>query len=68
MNTTAILEALEAERDRITTAIEALQPTTKGRRRSASATAGKRRHMSAAARRRISLAQKRRWAEHKKKS
>ncbi len=66
-----ILEELEAERDRLDSAITALQ----GNRRStgrgkvtATPTNGRRgrRRMSAAARKKISDAQKARWAKQKK--
>jgi hypothetical protein len=73
MDTQKILESLKAERDRIERAIAALDGTgTVGtrRQRAASATYYKRgfRGMSAEARRRISEAQKRRWAAHKKRT
>ncbi len=65
MDTQSIVSELEAERERLDTAISALQgsrydkPRGKGRRG--------RRTMSAEARRKISLAQKKRWAAQKKK-
>jgi len=62
MNTALIIEQLEAERDRLTEAIAALQRSrsTRGRRRG--------RRLSAAARKRISEGMKKRWAQRKKKS
>lgn len=65
MDTQSIVAELEAERDRLNTAIEALQ----GRRMTASGKPdGRRRHLSAAARKRIGEAMKKRWAERKKKA
>ena len=65
MKISTIISSLEEQRERIDEAISALQGSigTRGRR-------GERpgRHMSAAARRKISLAQKKRWAEQKKKA
>jgi hypothetical protein len=67
MDTAAIIAELEAERDRLNSAIAALRgqrtgltPTGKPDRR--------RRKMSAVARRRIGEAMKKRWAERKKKA
>jgi hypothetical protein len=66
MNLQAIVNELQAQRDRIQQAIDALErtshPTSTGKRR------GRKpgRHMSADARRRIGLAMKRRWAARKK--
>jgi hypothetical protein len=65
MDTAAIIEELEAERERLNSAITALQgrkrpgrpPQTTGRRK---------RRLSAAARKRISDAMKKRWAARKK--
>ncbi len=63
MDTAAIIEALEAERDRLDTAIGALKGSRYGKPR------GKgRRRLSAAERRRISQGMKKRWAERKKKA
>jgi len=65
MPTDKIVEALEAERNRLDQAIAALRGTSTGKR-------GKRRgrkpgsRLSAAARRKISLAAKRRWAAWRK--
>ena len=66
MDTEQILEALRAERQRIDKAIAALG----GSSRAGRSMQGRRgpRHMSAEARRRISEAQKRRWAEQRRKS
>lgn len=72
-----ILADLKRERDRLSSAIAALEGS--GRRRGrpvgsgagSSSTAGAkrtRRHMSAAARKRISEMMKQRWAERKRKS
>jgi hypothetical protein len=69
LDTQSIIAELEAERDRLNTAIAALQGSRGGRGR---ATAGKpdgrKRHLSAAARKRIGEAMKKRWAERKKKA
>ena len=66
LDTEQIIAALKAERERIDKAIAALG----GGSRAAGTTRGRRgpRHMSAEARKRISDAQKRRWAEQRKKS
>lgn len=66
MDTEQIIQALRAERQRIDKAIAALA----GGMGAARASSGRRgpRHMSAEARKRISEAQKRRWAEQRKKS
>ncbi len=68
MDTEAIIEALEAEKERLETAIAALQGHRSGRSRR-TATNGRRGkgHMSAAARKRIGEAKKKWWAEHRKK-
>ena len=65
LDTEQIIEALKAERQRIDKAIAALG----GGSRAVRVGLGRRgpRHMSAEARRRISEAQKRRWAEQRKK-
>jgi hypothetical protein len=65
LDTQSIIAELEAERDRLNSAIAALQNSQDKRGRTAS---GRRRHLSAAARRRIGLAMKKRWAERKKKA
>jgi hypothetical protein len=62
MDTTAIIEELEAERDRLSAAIQVLGRKRPGRRPGAG-----RRSMSAAARAKIGAAMKKRWAERKKK-
>jgi hypothetical protein len=64
MDTATIIAELEAERDRLDSAIAALQGS-KTRTRSGRLD-GRKRHLSAAARRRIGLAMKKRWAERKK--
>jgi hypothetical protein len=63
MDTASIVTALEAERDRLNSAITALQGQGGGLRRPAN---GIRRTLSASARKRISEAQKKRWAASKK--
>ena len=65
MNISVIISSLEEQRNRIDAAISALEGAT-GTRGSGGARSGWR--MSAAARRKISLAQKKRWAEKKKKA
>jgi hypothetical protein len=67
MDTVRIIEELEAERDRLDSAISALQGRKRGPGRRIQATYGKTRHLSAAARRKIGAAMKKRWAERKKK-
>lgn len=66
MDTEQIIDALKAERQRIDRAIAVLE----GSSRAARGGLGRRgpRHMSAEARKRISEAQKRRWAEQRKKA
>jgi hypothetical protein len=66
MDTAAIIDVLEGERDRLDSAIAAL----KGSRRNPGRPTGNgsKRRLSAAARKRISEAQKKRWAERKKKA
>lgn len=68
MDTEQIIAALRAERQRIDKAIAALGGG--GGFRAGRSMQGRRgpRHMSAEARKRISEAQKRRWAEQRKKS
>jgi hypothetical protein len=65
-----ILEELEAQRDRLDSAIAALQGNRRNTGRgkvTATPTNGRKgRHMSAAARKKISDAQKARWAKQKK--
>jgi len=66
LDTEQIIDALRAERQRIDRAIAVLE----GSSRAARGGPGRRgpRHMSAEARKRISEAQKRRWAEQRKKA
>lgn len=66
MDTEQIITALKAERERIDKAIAALGGGGFRAGRSTQARRGPR-HMSAEARKRISDAQKRRWAEQRKK-
>ncbi len=80
MDIQSILADLKRERDRLTSAITALEgpgPRRRGRpagsgssssTASASASKRPRRHMSAAARKRISEMMKQRWAERKRKA
>jgi hypothetical protein len=80
MDIQSILADLKRERDRLNSAIAALEgpgPRRRGRpagsgagssTASASASKRPRRHMSAAARKRISEMMKQRWAERKRKS
>jgi hypothetical protein len=81
MDIQSILAQLKAERQRLDSAITALEgggsgprrrgrPPGSGKASTASASKGgrKRRHMSAAARKRISEMMKQRWAERKRKS
>jgi len=63
VNADAIVVELEAERDRLSAAIQALRGKRPGRRPGAS-----RRRMSPAARAKISAAQKKRWAEQRKRN
>ncbi|HJT54781.1 MAG TPA: hypothetical protein VJ848_13080 [Candidatus Angelobacter sp.] len=70
MDTESIIAELEAERDRLSEAIAALQGSRGGRRgrpRASAAGNGRRvrRHLSPAARRKIAEAAKRRWAKAK---
>ena len=70
----AALEGLEAQRQRIEEQISAVRtrirggPAKKTRAKPAPAKKAKKRTLSAAARKRISIAQKKRWAEHHKKA
>ena len=79
MDLQSILAQLKSERDRLSSAIAALEGAGSGQRRrgrppgsgaAASASKGgrRRRHMSAAARKRISEMMKQRWAERKRKA
>ena len=72
---TAALEGLEAQRRRIDEQIEQVRAILGGRKARATAPAvgaigrpARRRRLSAAARKRIAMAQKRRWAEYRKKA
>lgn len=65
MDTAAIICELEAARDRLSTAIAALQGG-RGGRGLARSTNGGRRYLSASVRRRISEGMKKRWAARKK--
>jgi exonuclease VII small subunit len=62
VDTTAIIEALESERDRLDAAIHALSRYRPGRRRGTGC-----KRLSAAARAKITAAQKKRWSEQRKK-
>ena len=69
MDTATIIAELEAERDRLDSAIAALQGNHGSRIRTASGRPdGRKRRLSAAARRKIGEAMKKRWAERKKKA
>ena len=75
MDIQSILADLKRERDRLHSAIAALEgpgPRRRGRPagsgKPASTTKRPRRHMSAAARKRISEMMKQRWAERKRKA
>jgi hypothetical protein len=68
LDTQSIIAELEAGRDRLNAAIEALQGTRGKRSKPAGKTDGRRRQLSAAARKRIGEAMKKRWAERKKKA
>jgi hypothetical protein len=65
LDTQSIIAELEAERDRLDSAIAALQGNKA--RTATGRPDGRRRRLSAAARRKIGLAMKKRWAERKKK-
>src|SRR5690349_4858718 len=66
MDTATIIEELEAERDRLSAAITALQGRKRGPGRPAQSKGGAKRHLSPAARKRISDAMKKRWAVRKR--
>jgi hypothetical protein len=69
MDTATIITELESERDRLNSAIAALQGSRRNYVRTASGKPdGRKKHLSAAARRRIGEAMKKRWAERKKKA
>jgi hypothetical protein len=62
----SIIAELEAERNRLNSAIAALQGSGNISRTATGRPDGRRRRLSAAARRKIGLAMKKRWAERKK--
>jgi len=67
MDKATIIAELVAERDRLDSAITALQGSRSKPSRTLSGRGdGRRRHLSAAARRKIGQAMKKRWAERKK--
>lgn len=67
MDTATIIEALEAERDRLNAAITALRGRKRGPGRPPALSKGSvKRHLSASARKRISDAMKKRWAARKR--
>lgn len=69
MDTGTIIAELEAERDRLDSAIAALQGSQRRPRTLLGKPDGRsRRRLSAAARRKIGAAMKKRWAERKKKA
>ena len=65
VDTEAIIAELEARRDSINSAIEALR-SKDGKRAATKPTDGRKRHRSAAARKKISEAMKKKWAQRKK--
>jgi hypothetical protein len=68
MDTANIIAELEAERDRLDSAIAALQGSRNKRRTPTGRPDGRKRRLSAAARRKIGEAMKKRWAERKKQA
>jgi len=70
MDRATIIAELEAERDRLDSAIAALQGTERRVRTASGKPDGRsrRRHLSAAAKRKIGDAMKKRWAERRKKA
>jgi len=70
MDRATIIAELEAERDRLESAITALHGSRNTKRTASGKPDGRsrRRHLSAAARRKIGEAMKKRWAERKKKA
>lgn len=67
LNSQSIISELEAERNRLDEAIEALQGIGGAQRGRIGAKGGRRRrHLSSAARKRISAAMRARWAKRKK--
>jgi hypothetical protein len=67
MDTASIIAELEAQRDRLDSAIAALRGSRSTLRTISGRPDGRRRRLSAAARRKIGQAMKKRWAEKKKK-
>jgi hypothetical protein len=65
VDTAGIIAELEARRDQINSAIDALR-SSGGKRGSAKAKDGRKRRLSAAARKRISDAMKKKWAQRKR--
>ncbi len=70
MNIDQILSALRSERDRLDSAIRALEGSRGAKSSSGSAGAGgrRKRHLTPEGRRRLSEMMKKRWAERRKKS
>ena len=71
MDRVTIIAELEAERDRLDSAIAALRSSQRGHARTLSGKPdgrSRKRHLSAAARKRIGEAMKKRWAEKRKAS
>ena len=70
MNIEQILSALRSERDRLDSAIRALEGSrgTRASSAGAGATGRRKRHLTPEGRRRLSEMMKKRWAERRKKS
>jgi len=68
MDTATIIAELEAQHDRLDSAIAALQGSRAKPKIATGRQDGRRRRLSAAARRKIGEAMKKRWAERKKKA
>jgi hypothetical protein len=68
MDTATIIAELEAERDRLDSAVAALRGDRSTPKTLSGSRDGRRRRLSAAARRKIGAAMKKRWAERKKKA
>jgi hypothetical protein len=68
MDRTTMIAELEAERDRLESAIAALLGSQSRRGMTASKPDRRKRRLSAAARKKIGAAMKKRWAERKKKA
>lgn len=68
MDTASIIAELEAERDRLNSAIAALRGRSKSRLTLSGKPDGRKRKLSAEARRKIGQAMKKRWAERKKQA